>query len=149
MYGSDYSWTRTSWRWVISFTLRPLYLQGRCPSTHWTERYVGPRTSLHDVEKRKILLLEGLERRTLGRLARSQSLYRLRYTTSLKNYGYLQKCVVAFEYKYSPVVQLFFINTDKLFDSQNKFIIAYMINKVIFSTCMQWCHNTVLSSHLD
>jgi hypothetical protein len=40
---------------------------------------VDPRTDLDDVEKRKFLALLGLELRPLGRPARSQSLYRLRY----------------------------------------------------------------------
>jgi hypothetical protein len=46
-------------------------------------RLVGPRVSLDDVEKRKFLNLPGLELRPLGRSARSQSLYRLRYPGSL------------------------------------------------------------------
>jgi hypothetical protein len=41
---------------------------------------VGPRAGLDDVEKRKFFTLLGLELRPLGRPARSQSLYRLRYT---------------------------------------------------------------------
>jgi hypothetical protein len=40
---------------------------------------VGPRAGLDDVEKRNFLTLPGLELRPLGRPARSQSLYRLRY----------------------------------------------------------------------
>jgi hypothetical protein len=44
---------------------------------------MGSRASLDDVEKRKFLTLPGLELRPLGRLARSQSLYRLRYPGSL------------------------------------------------------------------
>jgi hypothetical protein len=40
---------------------------------------VGSRTYLDYVERRKILPLPGLELRPLGRPARSQSLYRLRY----------------------------------------------------------------------
>jgi hypothetical protein len=40
---------------------------------------MDPRAGLDDVEKRKLLTLPGLELRTLGRPARSQSLYRLRY----------------------------------------------------------------------
>jgi hypothetical protein len=40
---------------------------------------VNPRAGLDDVEKRKFLTLPGLELRPLGRPARSQSLYRLRY----------------------------------------------------------------------
>jgi hypothetical protein len=45
---------------------------------------VGPRSGLEDVEKRKILPLPGLELCSLGRPARSQSLYRLRYPGSWK-----------------------------------------------------------------
>jgi hypothetical protein len=40
---------------------------------------VGPRTGLDDVERRKIVPLSGLELGLLGRSARNQSLYRLRY----------------------------------------------------------------------
>jgi hypothetical protein len=40
---------------------------------------VDPRAGLDDVEKRKFLTLAGLELRSPGRPARSQSLYRLRY----------------------------------------------------------------------
>jgi hypothetical protein len=52
----------------------------RAPGTHWIGGWVGPRAGLDDVEKRKFLTLPGLELRLLGRPARSQSLYRLRYT---------------------------------------------------------------------
>jgi hypothetical protein len=41
------------------------------PGTHWTGGWVGPRTGLDNVEKRKFLTLPGLELRPLG-------LYRLR-----------------------------------------------------------------------
>jgi hypothetical protein len=40
---------------------------------------MGPRTGLDDVEQRKLLTLPGLELQPLGRAARNQSLYRLRY----------------------------------------------------------------------
>jgi hypothetical protein len=43
---------------------------------------VHPRAGLDDLEKIKFLTLPGLELRTLGRLARSQSLYRLRHPGS-------------------------------------------------------------------
>jgi hypothetical protein len=46
------------------------------PGTHWTGGWVDPRAGL-DMEKRKSLTLPGLELRPLGRLASSQSLYRL------------------------------------------------------------------------
>jgi hypothetical protein len=49
----------------------------RASGTHWIGGWVGPRDSLDDVEKRKLLTLPGLELRTLRRSARSQSLYRL------------------------------------------------------------------------
>jgi hypothetical protein len=47
--------------------------------THWIGCYMDPRAGLDDVETRKFLTLPGLELRPLGRPARSQSLYRLRY----------------------------------------------------------------------
>jgi hypothetical protein len=40
---------------------------------------MDPRARLDDVEERKFLTQPGLEPRLLGRPARSQSLYRLRY----------------------------------------------------------------------
>jgi hypothetical protein len=40
---------------------------------------MDPRAGLDDVEKRKFLILLGLELRPLGSPARSQSLYRLHY----------------------------------------------------------------------
>jgi hypothetical protein len=50
--------------------------------THWIGGWVGPRAGLDDVEKIKFLTLPGLELRSLGRPARSQSLYLLRYPGS-------------------------------------------------------------------
>jgi hypothetical protein len=55
----------------------------RVPGTHWVGGWVDPRTGLDDVEKRKFLILPGLELRFLGRPFRSQSLYRLRYPGSM------------------------------------------------------------------
>jgi hypothetical protein len=55
----------------------------RATSTHCIGGYLGPRTGMDDVERRKILPLPGLEFRPLGRPARSQSLYRLSYPGSL------------------------------------------------------------------
>jgi hypothetical protein len=42
----------------------------RATGTHSIGGWVGPRAGLDDVEKRKILLLAGLELRLLGRSAR-------------------------------------------------------------------------------
>jgi hypothetical protein len=51
----------------------------KVPGTHWIGGWVGPTACLDDVEKTKFVTLPGLELRTVGRSARSQSLYRLRY----------------------------------------------------------------------
>jgi hypothetical protein len=51
----------------------------RDPGTHWIGGWVDPRAGLDDLKKRKFLTLLGLKLRPLGRPARSQSLYRLRY----------------------------------------------------------------------
>jgi hypothetical protein len=53
------------------------------PGTHWIGVWVGPRAGLNIMQKLKFLSLPGLELRPLGRPARSQSLYRLRYPGSL------------------------------------------------------------------
>jgi hypothetical protein len=41
---------------------------------------VDPRAGLDNVKKKEFLTLPGLELRTIGRPARSKSLYRLRYS---------------------------------------------------------------------
>jgi hypothetical protein len=50
--------------------------------THWIGGWVDLRAGLDDVVKSKFLTLLGLELRPLGRPARSQLLYRLRYPDS-------------------------------------------------------------------
>jgi hypothetical protein len=52
---------------------------------------VEPRASLDKMEKRKFLTLPELELRLLGRPAHSQSLYRLSYPGSLKDYKLFKK----------------------------------------------------------
>jgi hypothetical protein len=54
----------------------------RAPGTHWIGGWVNPRAGLEDMEERKLLILPGLELRPLGRPARSQLVYRLRYPDS-------------------------------------------------------------------
>jgi hypothetical protein len=54
----------------------------RGPGTHWIGGWEGPRTGLDDVERRKIFTVPGLEHHLLGRPARSQSLYWLRFPGS-------------------------------------------------------------------
>jgi hypothetical protein len=58
--------------WSASRTGR-LIPEERAPGTHWIGGWVGPRAGLDEVEKRKFLILPGLELRPL----RSQSLWRL------------------------------------------------------------------------
>jgi hypothetical protein len=77
MYRSTYSWPDTSW-WVVSFTPRPLYPQGKSPWYPLDTRLGVHQTSLDHVENRKISALLGPELRTHDRPARSQLLYRLR-----------------------------------------------------------------------
>jgi hypothetical protein len=54
----------------------------RAPGTHWIGGWVDLRAGMDDVENTEFLTLLGLELRPLGRPARSQSLYRLRYPGS-------------------------------------------------------------------
>jgi hypothetical protein len=45
----------TRWRWVVNFTPRALYPQGKDPgTTNWIRGWVGPRAVLDTVAKRKI-----------------------------------------------------------------------------------------------
>jgi hypothetical protein len=43
----------TRWRWMVSFTTRPLYPRERAPSTHWIGGWVGSRAVLDAVMKKK------------------------------------------------------------------------------------------------
>jgi hypothetical protein len=65
-------------------------------SVHSLGDWLGPRIGLGDVGKRKFLNVAELELRPLGRPARTQSLYRLRYPGSnfiTKNQYYILDCV--------------------------------------------------------
>jgi hypothetical protein len=52
---------------------------------HWIEGWLDPTAGLDYAEKEKLFTLPGLELRSVGRLARGQSLYRLRYCGSTNN----------------------------------------------------------------
>jgi hypothetical protein len=67
---------------VVSFTPWSLYPRGKRPRYPLGRKLGGPRASLDNLERRKFLTLLGLELRSLGRPARSQSLYRLSYPGS-------------------------------------------------------------------
>jgi hypothetical protein len=56
----------------------------RAPGTHWIGGWVDPRAGLDDIKRRKFLTLLGLKLDPSGRLAHSQSLYRLRYPGSIR-----------------------------------------------------------------
>jgi hypothetical protein len=68
--------------WSVSHPDR-FVLGKRAPCTYWIGGWVNPRAGLDDVEKRKFLILPGLELRSLSRQARSQSLYGLSYSRLL------------------------------------------------------------------
>jgi hypothetical protein len=54
----------------------------RALGASWVRDWVDPGTGLDEAERRKILPLPGFQLQTLGRPARSQSLYRLHYPDS-------------------------------------------------------------------
>jgi hypothetical protein len=108
MYRSRFLDLGTSWRWVVSFMPRPLYPQEKAPGTHWIGGWVKPRAGLDEMEKRKFLTLLGLELRPLGRPARSESLYRLRYPGSYKIQQYISDLQV-FATKYTGNITYTFV----------------------------------------
>jgi hypothetical protein len=79
---------------VVNFTPRQLDPRGKS-----LQYPLGrPRSHLDDVEKRIFLTLPGLELRPLGRPARSQSLYRLRYSGSIVLFVFFLECVTCVIY---------------------------------------------------
>jgi hypothetical protein len=63
------------------------YPRGKSPRYPLVGGWVGPRAGLDNVENSKFFTLLGFELRPLGREARSQSLYILRYPFSLVRRG--------------------------------------------------------------
>jgi hypothetical protein len=86
----------TSLKWVVCFTMRPLYPRGDS-CTHWIAGWVGLKSGTDDVEKRRISLLPGLELGALYRPSRSQSLYWLHppstFHGTLHESDWLYKCI--------------------------------------------------------
>jgi hypothetical protein len=76
----------TSWRWLVSFTLLLLYPRWKNRRYPLHRRLGGPQDRIRRRGEEKFFPLPWLELRPLGRLARSQSLYRLRYPGSNKTY---------------------------------------------------------------
>jgi hypothetical protein len=56
----------------------------RVPDTHWIRGWMGPRTGMHDVGKRKFLTLPGLELRPFPFPFCSKLLYSLLYFSRFK-----------------------------------------------------------------
>jgi hypothetical protein len=73
----------TSWRWVVSFTPQLLTSRERGYCTHWIEGWVGHGAALDDMQKWKFFTLPRFQLPPLGHVARSQSLYCLRYCGSV------------------------------------------------------------------
>jgi hypothetical protein len=73
----------TSWRWVVSFTHRPLYLRGKSPLYPLDRRLDGPQSRSGRRGEDTNLAPTGTRTPTPGRASRIQSLYRLRYPGSL------------------------------------------------------------------
>jgi hypothetical protein len=70
----------TRWRWVVSFSPRPLHPRGKSPPHELDRRLSGPKyRSGRCGEKKNLLTLLGIENRPP---ARSLSLYRLSYPGS-------------------------------------------------------------------
>jgi hypothetical protein len=77
---------------MVSFTLLPLCPHGKSLRYPLDRKLIGPGAGLDDMEIRKFLTLPELEPRPLGRSARSQSLYRLRYLGSSEFMYEIDKC---------------------------------------------------------
>jgi hypothetical protein len=76
----------TKWRQVVSFTPRLLYPQGKSRRDPLDRRMGKAQNwSGHGVEEKISQPLSGIEPRSSDRPARSQSLYRVSYTDSIKN----------------------------------------------------------------
>jgi hypothetical protein len=69
------------------------------PGTHWIGGWMDPRAGLDDVEKRKFLILPGLELRPLGHPAHSQLLFQLCYPCSIWSGLQIVKLLIT---QYSP-----------------------------------------------
>jgi hypothetical protein len=97
---------------LCRFTLRD-----KVPGTRWIGGWVGSRTGLDHMEKRKFLSLSELELRPLIHPARSQSLYRLSYcgflTIPYIAYKTLQLNSIKFGFNLLSALQLTTLTLDE------------------------------------
>jgi hypothetical protein len=93
---------------------------------------MDPRAGLDDVEKRKFLTLPGLELRHLGRPARSQSLYRLRYSGYLPSKRNVLFIVMNTQRKESPETVVHQILT------QEKYVIVLKLKRAVWTNHLQF-----------
>jgi hypothetical protein len=120
----------TSWRWVVSFTPRPLYPLERASGTHCIGGWVDPRGGLDSMEKWNFFTLPGFELRPLGRPARSQSLYRLRYPVSIV----ISIIIICF---FPPVlVLILWLTFDVLSSNITKSRIEFNLKFLAFFVCL-------------
>jgi hypothetical protein len=79
--------SRSTYFWVVSFTPRPLCPRGKRPRYPLDRRLGGPQNRYGERGEEKILDPTGTQLRPLHRPARSQSLYRLSYPGSSKEFS--------------------------------------------------------------
>jgi hypothetical protein len=93
----------TRYRWLVSFTLRPLHPQGKSPWIHWIGGWVGPRDGLDNVVKRNSQPLPELEPPIIQAVAQ-------RYTTELSRLLKTIKCKIVVSSLLSLSILLYLIN---------------------------------------
>jgi hypothetical protein len=111
----------TNWRWVISFTPRPLYSRGNNPRYSLDKGLVGTQNLCGRGEEKKILPLPGLELRTLGRPDLNQSLHRMCYP------GSFQKFTFAIKYHYQLHV-IYYVNNCTAYYDEPQTLINQWVN---------------------
>jgi hypothetical protein len=115
----------------------------KAPSTHWIRGWVGPRAGLYNVKKRKFLTLTRLELRTLGRPARSQSLYRLSYLGSCPC---VIKCIKYYNLTFKHVTRVSDVTSVTCLATETRFgLLIGFINNLQGVTTINY--NTVAGLH--
>jgi hypothetical protein len=103
MYRSIFLDLGTSWRWVVSFVLRPLYPWGKNPWYSLARRLGGPQSRSGRHGKVKILAHTRTRTPTPWSSARSQSLYRLSYPGPCNHISTYDYCLLS-EWMSAPCI---------------------------------------------